>query len=84
MRIVLDNVEPQYIGILRELADALNFTLTETDINSKRTEIDRRIQRIETNQTNFVTPDWESIKKEAASDVRNEISDLTRRLGTNL
>jgi hypothetical protein len=69
MRIVLDNVEPQYIGVLRELADALHFTLTETETNSKRAEIDRRIQRIETNQTNFITPDWEKIKEEAISDI---------------
>lgn len=68
MRIVLDNVEPQYIGVLRELAEALHFTLTETEIQGKRAEIDRRIQRLEANQTNFIAPEWTAIQQEAASD----------------
>ena len=68
MRIVLDNVEPQYIGVLRELADALHFTLTETETQSKRVEIDRRIQRLEANQVNIITPDWTTIQQDAASE----------------
>lgn len=65
MRIVLDNVEPQYIGILRELAIALQFTITETDANDKRAEIDRRIERLEAGNSSVITPDWENIQQKA-------------------
>lgn len=84
MRIVLDNVEPQHIGILRELAGALYFMLTEADINSKLAEIDHRIQRLEGNQTSFVSPDWAIIQQDAVSDKRNGTSALTRMPGMNL
>jgi hypothetical protein len=69
MRIVLDNVEPQYVAMLRELANALHFTLTETEIHSKRAEIDRRIQRLEANQTTLIAPDWTVVQHEADTDV---------------
>ncbi len=65
MRIVLDNVEPRYLGVLRELAEALQFTLTEADAIGKRAEIDRRIQRLEAGQAETVTPDWDTIRQKA-------------------
>ncbi len=64
MRLVLDNVDPQYISVLRELATALQFTISEADVNDRRAEIDRRIERLETRQTNVITPDWETVQKE--------------------
>ena len=65
MRIVLDNVEPKYIGILNELAQALQFTVSTVEKESKRAEIDKRIERLEARQIDIVTPDWQQIKREA-------------------
>nr|WP_293841202.1 hypothetical protein [uncultured Arsenicibacter sp.] len=64
MRLVLDNVAPQYIGVLRELATALQFTISEADVNDRRAEIDRRIERLEAGKTTVITPDWETIQQE--------------------
>ena len=64
MRIVLDNVDPQYIGVLRELAAALRFTISETDVNDKRAEIDRRIERLESGKSHIISPNWETIQQE--------------------
>ncbi len=65
MRIVLDNVEPKYIGILNELAQALQFTVSTVEKESKQAEIDKRIQRLEDRQADIVTPDWQLINSEA-------------------
>ena len=65
MRIVLDNVEPKYIGILNELAQALQFTVLTVEKESKRAEIDRRINMLEAGQSELITPDWATITSEA-------------------
>ena len=65
MRIVLDNVEPKYIGILNELAQALQFTVSTVDKESKRAEIDKRIERLEARQTDLIIADWQQITGDA-------------------
>ena len=65
MRIVLDNVEPKYMGILNELAQALQFTVSTVERGSKRAEIDKRIERLEARQLDNIMPDWQRIISEA-------------------
>ena len=64
MRVVLDNVEPRYLSVLTELAEALRFTVSTTDNEARRAEIDRRIERIETGQSTLIRPDWQKISAE--------------------
>ena len=64
MRIVLDNVEPKYIGILNELAQALQFTVSAIEKESKKEEINRRIEQLETGKTDLISPDWAKISVE--------------------
>lgn len=62
MRIVLEDVEPKYMGILKELAEALHFKVATVEQESKRAEIDRRIERLEKRQSELVNPDWNPIR----------------------
>lgn len=67
MRIVLENVDAQYMSVINELAQALRFKVAKVERESKKAEIDRRIDRYEASQTNLVRPDWQKIVEEARS-----------------
>jgi predicted RecB family endonuclease len=66
MRVVLENVEPKYLAVLNELAEALRFTVSASEADTKRTEIDRRIRRLESREATLIRPDWQKITAEAA------------------
>lgn len=61
MRIVLENVDSQYMGIIKELAQALQFRVTKVETETKKAEIDRRIERYESGQAKLIRPDWQKI-----------------------
>jgi hypothetical protein len=44
MRIVLENVDSQYMGVINELAQVLRFKVTNVETETKKAEIDRRIE----------------------------------------
>lgn len=67
MSIVLENVDSQHISIINELAQALRFKVAKVERESKRVEIDRRIERYEANQSKLIRPDWQKITDEAQS-----------------
>ena len=63
----MDNVEPRYLSVLTELAEALRFTVTMADNEARRAEIDRRIARLENQQSILIRPDWQKISTEATN-----------------
>jgi hypothetical protein len=67
MKVILENVESHYMGVIHELAEVLRFRVAKVENESKRVEIDRRIERYEANQSKLIRPDWQKITDEAQS-----------------
>ena len=67
MKVVLENVESHYMGIINELADVLRFRVSKVENESKKAEIDRRIDRYESGQAKLIKPDWQKIVEDANS-----------------
>lgn len=63
MNILLENVEQEHVSVLRELAKALHINMRELD--SPDVELNRRIETIERVDVELVTPDWETIVRQA-------------------
>lgn len=63
MNILLENVEQEHVSVLRELAKALHINMRELD--SPDVELNRRIETIERGDVELVTPDWETIVRQA-------------------
>ncbi len=65
MNVVLENVNQKHLAVLKELAKALNFTISEVSKETfPKKELLRRIHHIE-NEGELITPDWEAIQQQA-------------------
>lgn len=65
MNVVLENVNQKHLAVLKELAKALNFTISEVSKETfPKQELLRRIHHIE-HEGELITPDWEAIQQQA-------------------
>ena len=55
------------MGIIIELADVLRFSVAKVENESKRAEINRRVERYEANRAELIRPDWQKIVDETKS-----------------
>ncbi|MDP5120623.1 MAG: hypothetical protein NWQ46_03425 [Spirosomaceae bacterium] len=65
MDILLENVNQQYISVLREMAKAMNFNLKELQAEIPQ-ELESRILSVENKEAELVKPDWQQIMDTAS------------------
>ena len=63
--IVLENVREDHIGLLRELANTLRFSIKSVSDVKPIGEIQSRIDGVETDATNLIATDWKQIIEKA-------------------
>ncbi len=63
--IVLENVREDHMGLLRELANTLRFSIKSVSDVTPVGEIKSRIEGVETGSASLVATDWKQIVKKA-------------------